>query len=240
MFIGKTAATAAEKECRIMNISAFFEHLDGLFRAGQIDQVEPYILNQLVSANQEKDREASLAIINELISFYRSQQRYDEAIRVTQQALDLCRNEYIIGSLAHATTLLNGATAYRFAGQSAKALEMFHEAEAIYKEKLSPIDSHWGGLYNNMSAACGDLGRFDEAADYLLRAAAVMDAQPGHVIEAAVTHANLAGLYFKQQNYFGAKQHIATACNMLEGRPEAARQYAEFQAMKETLDKYPG
>ena len=210
-----------------MNISAFFEHLDGLFRAGHIDQVEPYILNQLVSANQEKDREASLAIINELIGFYRSQQRYDEAIRVTQQALDLCRNEYIIGSLAHATTLLNGATAYRFAGQSAKALEMFHEAENIYKEKLPPIDSHWGGLYNNMSAACGDLGRLDEAADYLLRAAAVMDA-------------NLAGLYFKQQNYFGAKQHIATACNMLEGRPEGARQHAEFQAMKEMLDKYPG
>lgn len=223
-----------------MNISAFFEHLDGLFKAGQIDQVEPYILGQLVTANQEKDRDASLAIINELIGFYRSQQRFDGAIRVTEQALELCRHEYIIGSLAHATTLLNGATAYRFAGQSEKALEMFHEAETIYKEKLSPLDYHWGGLYNNMSAACGDLGQYDQAADYLLRAAAVMDTLPDHAVEAAVTHANLAGLYAKQQNWFGAKQHINSACNLLEGRPEGARHYAEFRAMKEVFDKYPG
>ena len=72
-----------------MNISIFFEQLDGLFKAGQIDQVEPFILDQLVAANQVKDRNASLAIINELIGFYRSQQRYDEAIRVTEQALEL-------------------------------------------------------------------------------------------------------------------------------------------------------
>ena len=222
-----------------MNISIFFEQLDGLFKAGQIDQVEPFILDQLVAANQVKDRNASLAIINELIGFYRSQQRYDEAIRVTEQALELCRHEYILGSLPHATTLLNGATAYRFAGQSAKALEMFHEAEEIYREKLSPIDYHWGGLYNNMSAACGDLGQYEQAAEYLLRAAAVMDAQPDHVVEAAVTHANLAALYVKQKNFFGAKQHIASACNLLEGRSEGQQQYAQFRAMKEALDQYP-
>lgn len=222
-----------------MNISVFFEQLDGLFKAGQIDQVEPFILGQLVAANQVKDRNASLAIINELIGFYRSQQRYDEAIRVTEQALELCRHEYILGSLPHATTLLNGATAYRFAGQSAKALEMFHEAETIYKEKLSPSDYHWGGLYNNMSAACGDLGQYEQAADYLLRAAAVMDALPDHAVEAAVSHANLAGLYVKLKNYYGAKQHIASACNLLEGHPEGARQYKEFRAMKEVLDQYP-
>ena len=72
-----------------MNITAFFEQLDGFFKAGQIDRVEPFILSQMVVANQEHDTDASLAIINELIGFYRSQERFDEAIRVTEQALEL-------------------------------------------------------------------------------------------------------------------------------------------------------
>ena len=223
-----------------MNINAFFEQLDGFFKAGQIDRVEPFILSQMIVANQEHDTDASLAIINELIGFYRSQERFDEAIRVTEQALELCRSQYITGTPAHATTLLNGATAYRFAGQSEKALEMFRQAEEIYRDKLSPLDPHWGGLFNNMSAAYGDLQQYDKAAEYLLRAAAIMDALPDHAVEAAVTHANLAGLYVKQQNYFGAKQHIASACALLENRPEGARHYEQFRAMKEALDHYPG
>ena len=134
-----------------MNITAFYQHLDGLFAAGQIEQVEPYLLTQMVIANQEHDADASLAIINELTGFYRSQQRFEEAIRVAEQALDLCSKEYRLGSLSHATTLLNAATAYRFAGQSQKALELFRQCQAIYEEKLSPMDEHYAGLYNNMS-----------------------------------------------------------------------------------------
>ena len=100
-----------------MHISDFYQELDQLFRTNQIDRVEPFLLQQIVAANQERDPSAVLAVLNELVGFYRSQKRYDEAIRVAHQALDLCGHEYILGSIAHATTLLNGATAYRFSGQ---------------------------------------------------------------------------------------------------------------------------
>ena len=155
-----------------MHISDFYQELDQLFRTNQIDRVEPFLLQQIVAANQERDPSAVLAVLNELVGFYRSQKRYDEAIRVAHQALDLCGHEYILGSIAHATTLLNGATAYRFSGQPEKAMEWFLQAEEIYREKLSPADEHYAGLYNNMSAACSDLGQNDRAAEYLQRAAA--------------------------------------------------------------------
>lgn len=222
-----------------MDSNAFLAHLDNLFRTNQIDQVEPYILSQMVIANQEHDTNASLVIINELIGFYRSQKRHAESIRVTQQALDLCSHEYILGSIAHATTLLNGATAYRFAGQPEKALELFRQAEAIYQEKLSPLDEHYAGLLNNMSAAYADLGQLDRAAEYLLRAATIMDALPTRVVEAAVSHANLAALYFKAKNYYGAKRQIASACTLLEGRSEYAAKLAELRAMQEAFEKLP-
>ena len=87
-----------------MNITAFYQHLDGLFAAGQIEQVEPYLLTQMVMANQEHDADASLAIINELTGFYRSQQRFEEAIRVAEQAL-ICaaRNTVLVPVPRHHT-----------------------------------------------------------------------------------------------------------------------------------------
>ena len=221
-----------------MNINDMYAHLDGLFRDGKIADVEPYLLEQLVAANQEHDTNASLSICNELTGFYRSRERYTEAINVAEQALKLCASEYILGSLSHATTLLNAATAYRFGGNPVKALELFKQAEAIYNEKLPLNDEHYGSLLNNMSAAYAETGDSNKAAECLLRAAAIMDALPARVLEAAITHANLASLYFETQNYYGAKMEIANACNMLEQHSEYAAQYQQFKAMQETLNKY--
>ena len=215
-----------------MNINDFLRDLDNLFRSNQIDKVEPFMLQQMVVANQDHDTNSTLVIMNELIGFYRSQERFDEAIRVSNQALDLCKHEYILGSLPHATTLLNAATVYRFAGQPEKAMELFKQTESIYSTKLNILDEHYAGLYNNMSAACSDLGQYDNAVDYLLRAAAIMDALPTRVMESAITHANLAALYAKTKNWHGANTHITTACDLLRGRPEAARQYEEFSNMQ--------
>lgn len=223
-----------------LDINVFFQELDNLFRTNQIDQVEPYILSQMVVANQQHDTDASLAIVNELIGFYRSQNRFEEAIRVSNQALDLCKHEYILGSIAHATTLLNAATAYRFAGQPEKAMELYDQTESIYREKLNPFDERYASLYNNSSAACFDLGQYDRAVDYLLRATAIMDAIPDRVVQSAVSHANLAALYAKLQNWHGAKSHIATACDFLRDRPEAAAQYAQFKEMQDMFASYPG
>ena len=222
-----------------MHISDFYRELDQLFSANQIDKVEPFLLTQAAAAGEEGDASAALAVLNELIGFYRSQQRYDDAIRIAGQALALCGHAAIFGSPSHATTLLNSATAYRFAGQPQKALELFAQAETIYQGQLSPTDEHYAGLYNNMSAACSDVGEYDRAADYLLRAAAIMDALPQRVKEAAVTHANLAALYSRTGNWHGAKEEIAKACDLTRGRGDLSAQHQQFCAMQEEFSRHP-
>ena len=121
-----------------------------------------------------------------------------------------------------------------------KALELFQQCQAIYEEKLSPMDEHYAGLYNNMSAAYSDLGQLDQAAACLMHAAVIMDGLPAHAVESAVTHANLAALYAKQQNWANAKAHIASACSFLKDQPQAADKLAQFQAMQEMFSKYAG
>ena len=48
-----------------MDITAFYQELDQLFRAGQIDQVEPYLLKQAADAGEKQDPSAALAVLNE-------------------------------------------------------------------------------------------------------------------------------------------------------------------------------
>lgn len=223
-----------------MNIQEFYQQLDRLFQTGQIDQVEPFLLKQLTIVNQEHHWEGSLAILNELIGFYRSQKRYEEALRVSQQALDLCRLNGITDSLSYATTLLNAATAYRFAGQADQALDYFRQAENLYSQKISLLDGRFASLYNNMSAVLADKGEYDKSAEYLLRAVAIMEALPGEEIHAAISHANLASLYAKLQNWHGAKEHIAAACALLQNRPEARAQYEEYCALQKLFEQNPG
>ena len=67
-----------------------------------------------------------------------------------------------------------------------------------------------------------------------------MDALPAHAVESDVTHANLAALYAKQQNWPSAKAHIASACSFLKNQPQAADKLAQFQAMQELFSKYTG
>ena len=122
-----------------MNIQAFFSQLDNYFNTGKIAEAEPF--------NQENDSNASVVIMNELIGFYRAQKRHEDSVRVTEQALAFCRQLGTEGTLEFATTLLNGATAYRFAGQPQKAMELFNQCEAIYNEKLTPGDYHFAGLF---------------------------------------------------------------------------------------------
>lgn len=215
-----------------MNIQAFFSQLDDYFNSGKIAEAEPYMLNQLAVANQENDSAASVAIMNELIGYYRSQQRHEDSVRVTEQALAFCRQLGAEGTLEFATTLLNGATAYRFAGQSQKAMALFDQCEAIYKEKLTPGDYHFAGLYNNISSACADLGQTERAIEYLRAAANIVDSMPERYYEAATTHANLAAMHSSRQNWNAAADEMSKACNLLRGKPEVSDTYEQFASLE--------
>jgi tetratricopeptide repeat protein len=215
-----------------MNIQAFFSQLDNYFNTGKIAEAEPFMLNQLAAANQENDSNASVVIMNELIGFYRAQKRHEDSVRVTEQALAFCRQLGTEGTLEFATTLLNGATAYRFAGQPQKAMELFNQCEAIYNEKLTPGDYHFAGLYNNISSACVDLGQTERAMEYLKGAANIVDRMPERYYEAATTHANLAAMHSSLQNWSSAADEMKTACDILRGKSDVADMYEEFTALE--------
>ena len=218
-----------------MNIKTFFAQLDNYFNEGKIKEAEPYMLNQLAVANQENDNDASVAVMNELIGYYRSQNRHEDSVRVTEQALAFCRQLGTEDTLEFATTLLNGATAYRFAGQPQKAMELFDRCETIYNEKLTPGDYHYAGLYNNISSACADLGQTDRAVEYLKKAALIVDSMPDRYYEAATTHANLAAMKAASQAWAEAAAEMSKACSFLKNKPELNDMYEQFSVLEKAF-----
>lgn len=54
-------------------------------------------------------------------------------------------------SVEYGTTLLNIANLYRAFGLWEKSLEIYKEAEILYKEKLSEGSFNYASLYNNWS-----------------------------------------------------------------------------------------
>ena len=110
--------------------------LDQYFASGQTTEVEPFLIKNITLSLSDNQADIALALLNELIGYYRSVTRYEDAIVITKKANELVHHMGLQDTISHATTLLNGATAYRSAGEYDVALAMYHVVERIYHEQL--------------------------------------------------------------------------------------------------------
>ena len=62
-----------------MNIETVLNQLDDLFSMQKIDDVEPYLSDQLAIATKEGDYGSCITIMNELIGFFRDTSQYEKA-----------------------------------------------------------------------------------------------------------------------------------------------------------------
>lgn len=214
-----------------MDINAILNQIDTYFAQARLEDAERYMLQQVQAADAEGDKEAHITVANELIGFYRARKRHAESVKMTEETLDFIRANGLENTINHATTFLNGGTAYRFAGDSNKAMEYFMNCEKIYKASLPPTDYHYAGLYNNMSSALVDMKDYEKAGVCLNAAAYIVDAMPEHAEEAAVTHANLAGLYSQQGKWQEAADEADKACAKIANMPSLLLEYQQFKAM---------
>lgn len=218
-----------------MDINAILNQIDTYFAQARLEDAERYMLDQIKASDAEGDKEAHITVANELIGFYRSRKRHDESVKMTEETLEFVRANGLEGSINHATTYLNGGTAYRFAGDPNKAMDYFLKCEAIYKASLPPTDYHYAGLYNNMSSALVDLKDYEKAGVCLNAAAYIVDAMPERAEDAAVTHANLAGLYSQQGKYKEAADEADKACAKIANIPSLLLMHQQFKAMADVF-----
>ena len=225
--------TTADRVARVLGgLDAIFAAHDGPTRA------EPFLRDALDEAESAGDDGATLVILNELVGFSRSQSQHDTALSAGRRALDLVAQAGLDGTDAHATTLVNAATASRAAGRTDEALSRFREALAVAEATMAPSDRRLAGLHNNLSLVHSDTGDHHAAKTALGRALAILESasdDPSTDLDVATTCSNLALVCFSlgEEAEAAALVDRAVATSRRGGHEEDAHFAATLAAVAE-------
>ena len=156
------------------------------------EAVERHLKYWLAEAEANRDMRGQLMLNNELMGYYRKQEKRDEAYEHADRAVELIGKLGMEDTVTAGTTWVIAGTVREAFGDPVGGLAFFEMARANYEKHLPESDARLGGLYNNMALALTVCGRYDEAESMFRRAIAVMGKQENGELEQAITWLNMA------------------------------------------------
>ncbi|MCR5591172.1 MAG: tetratricopeptide repeat protein, partial [Lachnospiraceae bacterium] len=217
-----------------MNMDEIFAEIDRLYTANAGQKVEEFILEKLGEAARSSDENAMIQLLNELIGHYRETSEFDKMKVFAEKLLAILEGSSLKNSMAHATSLLNVANAYRAAGLLKESNALYQEVKTYYDANVEPDSMLYASLLNNMSLLFQEIGDFESAADCLERALGISLLFPECRIEQATTYANLAATLIKLGRLDEAEEHLERSFALFEADEEPDYHYsAALSAMGE-------
>ena len=137
----------------------------------------------LLSRQREARREGwpgiELSICSELMGFYRQRLNKEGYYAARDRALSLL-GTMRMDPAARATVLVNAATGMVAFGDAAGALDLYKDAEILYRRALTGADHRMASLYNNMAFAYAGLGDAGQAERNVRMAMDILSKLPHH------------------------------------------------------------
>ena len=199
-----------------MEVQGVLQGLDQLFASHRIGEVENYLLAHMEQAKGEQDFHCYITLLNEMIGFCRDTSQYEKAVSYCKLVEQEIKNQNLEGSVAHATTLLNIANAYRAASLLEESMENYNKVFPIYDKVLEKTDFRYASLYNNLSLLYQEMNNYEKACECLQNALGIVVLYEEARIELAVTHTNLAMSLLKLGKDKKAEEHLKTAFTIFE------------------------
>lgn len=178
----------------MIDIAHIYNKIDSLADREEFVELERLLHYWMTEAEREKDLRAKLALLSEQIGFYRKQGQGPECLNAAEKAVSLLESTGLENEVFGATILLNAATGYKAFGKTEESLALFRKVRSVFEEQLSPEDSRFAGLYNNMALTLADSGNYDEAEALYNKALSVLEKIHDSEGERAITYLNLADL----------------------------------------------
>lgn len=169
---------------------------DRLFNSEKTAELGEHLRKWRAEAQRIGDMQGELSMLSELMGHYRMADDKERGIPAIRDVFALLDKLGIGGTVSAGTILLNGATALKAFGETEEALTHYAEAFRCYGAHLAPDDLRFAGLLNNMAAAYADNGEIRHAEAYYNKALDVLKIHK-NLMDAAVTHINLAQLYHR-------------------------------------------
>ena len=199
-----------------MTTDVFYEELDKLYTANDINAVREYLIKSHNMARDNMDINILLASDNELIGCYRSLGDYDTSLKYADEALTILEKVGLKDTIHYATTLLNTATALRGKKAYEESLKKYEYALDIFKNELSPYDYRFASLYNNMSTVYENMGDYESAKENLVKAANIISADKESYVELATTFVNIGQICFVMSDDNVGDEYIEKAKKLFE------------------------
>ena len=190
------------------------QECDRLFNSEKMAELGEHLRKWREEARRIGDREAELGILSELMGHYRMTGDRERGLMAVRDGFALLGQVGIAGSVTAGTILINGATALQAFGDIDGALNYYKEAFRCYGAHLDPNDWRFAGLLNNMAAAYAAKHDVKYAEAYYRKALDVLKAC-GNLMDAAVTHVNLAQMYAAEDRAdprIASELELAVAC----------------------------
>jgi tetratricopeptide (TPR) repeat protein len=187
---------------------------DRLFNSEKMTELGDHLRKWRDEARRIGDREGELGILSELMGHYRMLGDRERGMEAVRDGFTLLGKLGIAGSVTAGTILVNGATALQAFGEVDEALNYYKEAFRCYGAHLDPNDWRFAGLLNNMAAAYAAKHDVKYAEAYYRKALDVLKAC-GNLMDAAVTHVNLAQMYAAEDRNdprIASELDLALAC----------------------------
>lgn len=191
-------------------ISRIVEKLDEYLFKKDFSGAKRHLEYWKTEADALGDFRGKLSILNELVGLSRKTENEKDALLYADEALTLCEDATLCGSITVGTTLLNVATAYKAFGKAKEALPLYERAKGLYENSLADSDDRRAGLYNNYALALMDEGQFERAEELFLKALKVLENVQKSEAERAITYCNLADLITAKDGYASGKEKIET------------------------------
>lgn len=217
-----------------MNIKEILQKSDELFDTGRAKEASQYLEQCLKEAEGEQDWFAGLPILNELMGYYRSISKFDQAWEYALKALEVVLELQLGDTLGGVTTYLNIANIYRATGESEQAIEIYLKVEDTYKKEGLQCDYRLASLYNNISVAFIESGNEEKAMEYGERAIAELKEIPESADAQATAYSNLAGALLKSQkpDYERVELYLERAVEIMERECDNSPHYCVILAMR--------
>lgn len=185
----------------VIPIRRIMEKLDSHFEKNDLKRAGELLQYWEREARNLSDKRGLLEILNEQIGYFRRTGDSERALGAVSEAFSLIDKLELSDDESSATVYLNGATTMKAFGKVADAMQCYFRAKEIYDSALSPDDYRVAAYYNNVSSAYKELGEIENAEKACHAAISVLGGNPEYNGEIAVTHVNLAHIYYDADNF---------------------------------------
>ncbi len=196
MEINFNCSACSKESYNVIPTMRVLEKLDELFAKNDLKAVDKLLEYWEREARNLNDERGLLEILNEEIGYFRRTSESERALNAVKEAFAIIEKLEAEELLSSATIYLNGATAMKAFGKTREAMQYYEKAKRIYQKILQPNDYRLAAYYNNISSAYKDLGDTENAEKACFSALDILKKCGGYLGERAVTHVNLAHIYY--------------------------------------------